>query len=365
MGRAVSGALARVTAVVSAGRRVADAADPIGREARARLPGVTGLSPASVELALREHLETEPSAADLAELLGRAGEAARCHVVLSANVCTAALRAIALACAAAPDVLVKPSRRDPVVAELLVRAMVEEGALAAAGGSIALVGSIAPGGGDEVHVYGSDETVEAIRAALPPGVTLRPHGSGFGVAVIEAGVDLAETAAALARDVVAFDQRGCLSPRVALVSGGEERGRELQERLASSLAGWQRRAPLGALDAATAGELRRYADTAAALGSCLAGEGFIVGLDEAPSALLLPPPARAVHVMPAAPASLGEVASWLAPWASKIAALGAAGSGPLLDAVRAIAPRARLSAIGLMQRPPLDGPVDLRGETPG
>ncbi len=45
-------ALARVRRVVAAGRRIADPADTLGREARARLPETSGLSPEGVELAL-------------------------------------------------------------------------------------------------------------------------------------------------------------------------------------------------------------------------------------------------------------------------------------------------------------------------
>jgi hypothetical protein len=50
----------------------------------------------------------------------------------------------------------------------------------------------------------------------------------------------------------------------------------------------------------------------------------------------------------------------LGPWSRAITAIGAAGAGPLVDAVLALLPGARRSPLGVMQRPPLDGPVDLR-----
>jgi len=350
--------LARVLAVVSAGRRIADPLDPLGREARDRLPAATGLSPESVELALSEHLETRPSDDDLVALLERATTAPRCHVVLSANVCTAALRAIAIACATSPRVLAKPSRRDPVVAELCARALTEDPCFSEAGGSIELEREASPSAGDELHVYGSDETIAAIRSSLVGGVVLRAHGAGFGVAIVGEAADLDEAARSLARDVVPFDQRGCLSPRVALVIGALDRASRFVRSLARELAIWSQRAPRGALTPGDEADLRRYLATVAALGASLEGEGFAVGLDESPRALVLPPPARAVHVVPATPADLAPL---LAPWASKIAAIGVAESPGSKPSIAALSPGARVSKLGRMQRPPLDGPVDLRG----
>ena len=356
--------LQRALAVVRAGARIADASDPLGIEARARLPEVTGLSAASVEIALTEHLETRPSSAELSSLLARAGVASTCHVILSANVCTAPLRAIAIACATAPRVLAKPSRRDPVVAELVARALAEDADFAAAGGSIAIVSEVRPASGDELHVYGSDETIERVRVALPAGVILRAHGTGFGVALIDEDARIEDAAPLLARDVAAFDQRGCLSPRVAIVIGDVDRARAFARALARDLAAWQARAPRGALHEDEAAELRRYVEIATALGVAIEGDGFVVGVDESPSALVLPPSARAVHVVPAAPR---DVARLLADVAPKIAAIGSAlsrgpteSSSPGTQIARSVVPGARFSPLGSMQRPPLDGPVDLR-----
>jgi hypothetical protein len=62
-----------------------------------------------------------------------------------------------------------------------------------------------------------------------------------------------------------------------------------------------------------------------------------------------------VHV--AACASLDDAAKLLAPLAKGIVTIGSDD----LESARAVAPSwARLAALGMMQRPPLDGPVDLR-----
>src|SRR6185295_14588682 len=82
-----------------------------------------------------------------------------------------------------------------------------------------------------VHVYGGDDAIAEHRAKLPEAVVLRAHGPGLGVAVL----DSEEDAAALAADVVVFDQRGCLSPRFAFVDGGSERARRLAEALFAEL----------------------------------------------------------------------------------------------------------------------------------
>ncbi len=186
---------------------------------------------------------------------------------------------------------------------------------------------------------------------------LRAHGTGLGLAVIGGDAEVEGAARELAADVVVFDQRGCLSPRAVLVAGGEGRAVEVARALAGALAEAQARVPRGELDGATRAELRRYAETARALGVCLEGDGFVVGCAEEAGALVVPPAGRAVHVVAA---GAGDVARMLGPWAEKVAAVGAAGSGELVEAVRGRVPRARWSALGWMQRPPFDGPVDLR-----
>lgn len=320
-----------------------------------RLPAASGLTPEGVELALATALERQVTPGDLHRLVAAARSAPRCWVVASANVCTAAARSVALAVAASGDVQVRPSRRDPVVAELLVRALDGDPAFAAAGGHVAVVESLEPSAGDVVHAYGSDATMRALAASLPDGVVLRGHGTGLGVAVVTAGDHLEHAAEAIASDVVIFDQRGCLSPRIVLVEGGPERARSLGERLAISLARWQQLVPRGPLDAATAAELARWTRIQEALGDVASGPGHVVAVLDEVGALGLGPAARAVLVVPAGDASsLRDLAPF-------VAALGRDGPrSPLARSLAALAPGARLAALGQMQHPPLDGPVDRR-----
>ena len=140
------------------GRTIADPTTDLGREVRAGLNATHELSPEGVELALREHLETSASPADRRSLEAWCEPSERCLVVLSAHVCVAALRAIALALASAPRVLVRPSRRDPVLASVLVRELARRGVAIE---QIEDVRGIARSG-DQLHAYGSAEALAAI-----------------------------------------------------------------------------------------------------------------------------------------------------------------------------------------------------------
>lgn len=351
----------RVLRVLAAGRRVADEADPLGQTARRWLLETSGLSPEGIALVLAEHLETQPTEAEIDALVAATGEAPRCHVVLSANVPTGALRAMALGVATSREVFVRPSRRDPVLAELLVEALCADEAFSRAqGGSIVLVEQVAPAPGDELHVYGSDQTVRALEEASPAGVVIRGHGSGLGIAVVGASVDLGQAALALARDVVPFDQRGCLSPRMVLVEGDSERAEAFGEALAFALSEAGERVPRGPLDARTEGEISLYCASMEALGTFYVGTDCAVGVDPAPRALPLPPAARVVHV---AAACSEDALRLLARWAALVTSVGVDDDGALSRAVLSVVPWARRAQLGRMQRPPLDGPVDRRPQS--
>ncbi len=332
---------------VALGARLADRDDPLGKEARRDLVLTSGLSREGVELALTEHLESAISSDDMASLLAAVKTAPRCHVILAANVGTAALRAIALALAASSEVTIRPSRRDPGLAPILAREL-----------GIAVAGELTAAPGDALHVYGSDATIAEVRAAAAPGVIVTGHGTGLGVAVISAGVDLREAARALAADVIPFDQRGCLSPRVAVVEGDADRAAAFAAALDAALRDLGEVVPRGGLDEATRAAIALYGAAIDAVGERFAGPQHVVGLDPAPRALQLPPPARVVHVVPARAV---DAARLLGPWARFITTVGSAGAGALLDAALALAPEARPAALGRMQRPALDGPVDRRG----
>jgi len=356
MSAAVDRRIGRVRDVLSAARRLVDATDPLGREARVLLPEATGLSRQGVELGLTRHVETDASPDDLARLLARAKEAPRVHVVLSANVFAGAVRALAIAVAASPTVTVRPSSREAVMAPLLVRALAE----ASAGARVELASALEPTAGDSVHVYGRRETIDAITREAPAGVRVFGHGPGFGMAFVDAGAAPLDLAAErLSWDVVAFDQRGCLSPRFALVRGSPVEVEAFGERLARELERREGDVPRGSLTGDERRDGALYVQTASVVGQCHSGATFTVGVDLDPRALALPPSGRHIHV-----ARLGDVDDALrlvAPFGDAVISIGHLAETSLLAPLVGFLPRARLLPLGRMQSPPLDGPVDLRG----
>ncbi|MGW8282957.1 MAG: acyl-CoA reductase [Gemmatimonadota bacterium] len=81
-------------------------------------------------------------------------------------------------------------------------------------------------------VYGGDAAVQAVRESLPPDVELIVYGPRVGIAVF---LPDAPSAAAdmLARDVCAYEQRGCVSPRVVFALGQD--ALDLSDRIASGM----------------------------------------------------------------------------------------------------------------------------------
>jgi hypothetical protein len=308
----------------------------------------TGLTMAGVELGFAS-LETDASDADLSLLVASAGSAPRVHVILSANVFVAALRAIAIARAAADHVTVRPSSRDRV----LTRALVE----AARDDAIALVEErdVSQSVADEIHVYGHDATIGAVRARAGPRVVVRGHGPGIGVAVVTraAGVDAA--ADGLAADVVPFDQRGCLSPRVAIVEGDDARALVFACALDERLRAWGAHVRRGVLSDDERIEAVRWRAAMAFAGRVWEGDHHAIALAPTGSPLAVPPPGRHVYVVPEP--VLDAATLRLAPVARFVVAVG---TDDPARVTRLAPPHARVSMLGTMQRPPLDGPVDRR-----
>ena len=345
---------ARVQRLLLAARRIADPSDPIGRRAREVLPASAGLSHQGVELALARCLETRPTELELDCLCQSVPSATRAHVVLASNVFTGAHRAIALALAASPRVEVRPSRREPEMAELL---------RAADAGLFRVVDELAPSPGDHVWIYGTDETIAALRNELIGGVVLHAHGPGFGVAVFQPTAEDAEAAAAqaavaahaLASDVVLFDQRGCLSPRLALIRGDAALTREFAVALAQMLSRFEHTVPRGDATPDEVADQIWYRDTWLCAGELLAAGRGCVGVDIQRERIWVPPSGRNVHVVCAT-----DLERCLHPVRAAVAAVGVCGPPDLSARVSEVLPAARLSPLGAMQRPRFDGPVDRR-----
>ena len=344
--------LERLERFLRSARSLCDASGPLYHAARAELPAVTGLSSENVAWALDNAFELDPADWDLTRLLERTPECQRAHVLLSSNVFVAALRATAIAIAAAPEVHVRPSRREPLMVELLARA---------APGQFQVEERLHPLAGDHVWAYGSDETLLQLCQSVPDGVIVHAHGSGYGVVVVQDDemreLDQCRSLAnAIVTDLVPFDQRGCLSPRVVLVEQNRMCAERLWYALAVAMSERERQIPIGELSADERVDINRYRDTLCIAGEILsAGSGF-VSFETQNLPWILPPIGRVLHVRTTATAIED-----LKPQATKLTTIGL--SSINTDRARALSnafPHARIAELGRMQRPRLDGPVDLR-----
>ena len=349
---------ARIRRLTEAAAKIADPEQQLGRRARELLTATTGLSAEGVDYALRHCLETHPSEAEIRALCESVPSAPRAHVLLSANVFVAALRAIALAIAAAPLVEVRVSRREPHMAALLHQG---------APGLFRLVEELAPLPSDHVWAYGRDATIAALRGDLPAGIVLHAHGDGVGVVVVAPEGDLPEAlsevrglAHPLALDVVAFDQRGCLSPRIVAVQGSAELTEELGRSLARELALLEHDIPRGEMSTEELGDQTWYCETMTYVAELLPAGRGAVGIDLHPGRVLLPPAGRVLHVL-----RVDDLAWFQRALGDVVTAVGVGGSERTWNEVCELWPRARHSPVGQMQSPRLDGPVDRRPDPAG
>lgn len=125
---------------------------------------------------------------------------------------------------------------------------------------------------DCVTATGSDETLAAIRAKLPPKVRFLGYGHRASFAFVAsgalAGFGAKRVVQRAAADVVAWDQLGCLSPQVVYVEhGGGVSAEQFAELLAEELAKRESTEPRGALTtevAATIASRRSFYEVRAA-----------------------------------------------------------------------------------------------------
>jgi hypothetical protein len=144
---------------------------------------------------------------------------------------------------------------------------------------------------------------------------------------------------------------------VVLVEGDAVRAEAFAGALHRALADLSTSVPRGPLGDAVRAEVALYRASLQAVGAVWEGPSHLVGLDPTPHVLVLPPAARVVHVVPAC---ADAAAALIAPWTGYLTSIGAGTEGAFAGALRTLAPRARRARLGEMQRPPLDGPVDLR-----
>ena len=111
-----------------------------------------------------------------------------------------------------------------------------------------------------VTATGSDETLSAIRRQVPAAVRFLGYGHRLSFAFIAqemlAKINLRKVASAVAEDVVAWNQLGCLSPHVVYVeSGGAIGAHDFAAQLAQELKEREEHEPRGPLEAEEAGAI--------------------------------------------------------------------------------------------------------------
>lgn len=307
----------------------------------------TGLSREGVIYALDSVLEHSPPSSQVDALIERAPKRSSVAVILAANVFTAPARAIAWALAQSNDVLVRPSRRataflSPLRDHVKLSTLSDDPALEVAD----MLDSLADDGA--LHVYGNSSTIEAIEriAKKRTDVRLELHGPGFGAIVARAD-SIVESADAIAREVAVFDQRGCLSPRVALVIGDAHAAAAALDRELHDL---DMQMPRGTLTDSETSEIALALDAARYAGSALVGSGHaVLDLGEV-ERLTIGPVGRVLPVLSVR--DLDHARELLAPHFSRLTTIAT-------DDLRFDA-KARIAALGRMQSPPFDGPVDPR-----
>lgn len=293
-----------VAALAGAARTLLDRKTPLGKQAREALPGRAELSPEMIEWALETTLETVTDDA-LAGCLDAHRRALGDHqhvpprlhaVVLSSNLFTASVKPIVWSLLLRAPVALKVSLRDEGFAELFALAVLLESEAVGEAILCARFGRDEEdltrrlfSGADAVSIYGSDETVRTVRGLAPADAEVTPHGHGLGAIFVGkdalgADADLGPLTRAMALDVAAYDQRGCLSPQLVLVErGGAVTARELARQLNEALrplATSLPRAPLPVERSTVQVQWRRASE---ALGELFEGDGHAVAFhDEGP-----------------------------------------------------------------------------------
>jgi hypothetical protein len=183
-------------------------------------------------------------------------------VWLAGTIPTAAFHAMMIPLLAGSAVYAKAPSHDPtsprLFAESLRAADPDLGAALVVGNDEELLETA-----DAVVAHGSDETVAAIRARVPPSRVFVGHGHKLSVAAVGPDVPVEEAAAAVGLDIALYDGRGCLSPAYLLVSD-DPRGRAdafavALSKVLQSLASELPRGPLSADEEAMVREMRARA----------------------------------------------------------------------------------------------------------
>jgi len=308
-----------------------------------------------------------------------------CGVVLASTVPPAGLQSVVLALLGGSAVCVRSARRLQPLLEAFVDSAEEcapelSKVLALVGfdwaDALAADEFVAPL--EVLAVHGSSEAVaswRSVASARTRGGSLRgpsvlgsernpvtgsrrlvAYGHRLSAAWVGAGVEAAGIAKALALDLCAWDQSGCLSPQVLFVEGDVERATVVAEAVCAALPEVERALPMGALEVWARGARERFVRARMVEAEVLrAATGAILLVHDEPGPLEPGCGARVLVVRPT-PDLKGLVASLEAAsphlQSLGVAGLDAAGQRKLLAQLRPHGLN-RLCALGEMQRPEL------------
>lgn len=307
--------------------------DPASPERRAldpELARLCRLSPEGLAAGLEAVLggvRREPAAALFSAAEGKDAPEDPVLVVLASNLPALAVQPLLPALALRRPVLLKSPSAEPLFVPAFLEALVRreprlDGALAAAtwpGGYVSLEAPALAAAGT-VLAYGDAPALADLEKRAPGKVI--GYGPKTSLAVLGRGIDPAEAAEGLARDIALFDQRGCLSIVSVYTAGDAE---ELAVHLEDALEVLARRWPPGPADPAIlAGvqQLRLEAEMRGLRSSRLRISAGTVLVD--PDPVFRPTPGlRTVRVHPLP--DLERLPARLAPWRGRLQGVALAG----------------------------------------
>ncbi|MBI4513393.1 MAG: hypothetical protein HY702_04705 [Gemmatimonadetes bacterium] len=220
---------------------------------------------------------------------------------------------------------------------------------------------------EAVIAYGSDASVDAVRARVPPRTLLIAYPHRVGVALVEGAAlraDLRELALKAARDVAVFDQQGCVAPHCVYVEAEPGLAETFADALATALARVEEEWPRGRVSAAEAAaihELRAQMEfRGARVWASPEGTGWTVILDPEPT--FTPSPLnRVVFVKPVR--DLRDALAALEPVRWHLQSVGLAAGGERYEALAESLGRlgaSRVVPLGSMAWPEPQGHADGR-----
>lgn len=358
---------ARASAIAKAARQLLDEQSALGAELREALLLSTRLSLPVIEYGLHTTLKLFEPETLLALYATRSGERLPRAVVtvLAGNVFSAAARPLLFPLLCGTPVLAKAASADDVLPRYLKCALHEADPRL---GDACAVTTFSRGerhleralleDAELVAIYGSDETIADLRPRLSAKTSIVARGHGLGAMFISRGCLTGQPAArALAAraaiDVAAYDQRGCLSPHVAIVeAGGNVDARQFAGLLAEALDAASNELPRGTVEAPDAAAELQWRGVSAALGELRRGASWAVSF-EGQAPLRASPGYRNLAVYECT--DLEGLRARLAPLGKHLKALGVAGASARRE-LTSLAPY--VCPLGNMQTPPLDCPLD-------